>query len=157
MARAFAFAELDGKLQQQTTAAERGLIAVIAERGPDVAAAGQFTEIALADTIQLIGDPVSVEHYLVTHHIHSEVIAELVGLSEVVRMLELGVLERWPHHNAAYDWLVDVEVAVDHLDAHYDDEGEYHIALLQHAAWFAFVCACSGFVGFNPFKEFRHR
>jgi len=138
------------------TAAQRALFTLIAIRGFDVLVTGQFTEMVRAQTLRLICDPVTLEFHLAGLRLHPEVIAELVRLSDVVRMLEQGVLETRVQYDEAYMLLAEIEVAVDHLGFLYDDEDFYHISLLQHAAWFGLICASPGQNWFNPFQYFRH-
>ena len=66
------------------------------------------------------------------------------------------MLEEHRRYDDAHDLLADIEVGVDHLEELCDDLDFYHTALLQHAAWFAFVCVSGSDNGFNPFRSFRH-
>lgn len=115
-----------------------------------------FQEAPQADTLQLICDPVGIEVYLSSHHVQGEAAARLAELSDVMRMLEKGVFQGQAFQDHVHDLLADIEVAVEHLDHTYDEDGFYHIEKLQHATWWAFVCSCRFFGGFNPFEHFQH-
>ncbi len=121
-----------------------------------------FAGIPRPDVTQMLQDPVNTEIFLRQHGIRSEdVIAELTQLSIAMRMFEKAVAADDKVYSeslidAAYDLLVDIEVAIDHLDNEYDMEDAYYIALVQHAVWFELNCARPDFDGCNPFKDFRY-